>query len=115
MNQAEQFTREREQLNRIVMKYAGLGIKRLYRLDEQVYQDGTFPGKIKELMGLAVSTALRCDDCITHHLVRCHQSGASDEEVEETLSISLVIGGSIVIPHLRRAFKVWDELKKGNK
>jgi AhpD family alkylhydroperoxidase len=105
------FREERERLNQMVMKYAGTSIKRFYHLDGQVYEEGALPKKTKELMGLVASLALRCDDCILYHLTRCHEEGIRDEELEEALAIGLVVGGSITIPHLRRAFQAWDELK----
>jgi ribonuclease HI len=95
----------------MVMKYAGLGIKRFYNLDEQVYRSGALPAKSKEMLGLVASLVLRCDDCVAYHLVRCRQEGMSSEELEEAVAIGLVVGGSIVIPHLRRAWQLWDELE----
>ena len=109
----EEFKKERERLNDIVMKYAGLETKRFFSLDSQVYrEDGAIPVKYKEMMGLVASLVLRCDDCIKYHMIRCKDEGVSDLEIEEALSISLIVGGSIVIPHLRRAFETWDELNK---
>jgi len=107
-----EFEEEREQLNKIVMKYAGMEIKRFYSLDSQVYREGALPAKMKELIGLVASLVLRCDDCIKYHIIRCHKEGISDQELAEVLAIGLVIGGSITIPHLRRALQAWDELKK---
>ena len=111
MSSMSDFQKERERLNKIVMKYASQGIKRFYSLDGQVYRDGALPVKIKELMGLVASLALRCDDCIKYHIARASETGVSDEELEESLAIALIVGGSITIPHLRRAFAAWDELK----
>jgi AhpD family alkylhydroperoxidase len=111
-NTIEKFNEERDRLNEIVMKYAGTPIKRFYSLDSQVYQDGALPAKTKELLGLVASLVLRCDDCITYHLIQCCEKGVNDSELEEALGIGLVVGGSITIPHLRRALKTWDELKK---
>ncbi|MCR4407772.1 MAG: carboxymuconolactone decarboxylase family protein [Anaerolineae bacterium] len=108
----ETFKKERERLNEIVMKYSGLSIKRFYSLDSQVYRQGALPAKTKELLGLVASLVLRCDDCIKYHIVRCHEEGVTSEELEEALTIGLVVGGSITIPHLRRAFQAWDELKQ---
>lgn len=104
------FQEERAALNELVMRYAGLSIKRFYNLDTQVYQDGALPAKTKELLGLVASTVLRCDDCIKYHLGQCHKLGVTTEELEEALAVALIVGGSIVIPHLRRAFKAWEEL-----
>ena len=108
----DDFQNERDRLDRIVEKYGGQAIKRFYSLDSQVYRDGSLPVSAKELLGLVASLVLRCDDCIKYHVNRCFETGVKDEELEEALAIGLVVGGSITIPHLRRAFEVWDELKK---
>ncbi|MBC7252143.1 MAG: carboxymuconolactone decarboxylase family protein [Anaerolineae bacterium] len=108
----EKFKEERERLNRIVMQYGDLEIKRFYSLDSQVYREGALPRKTKELLGLVASLVLRCDDCIKYHIIRCHEEGVTSAELEEALAIGLVVGGSITIPHLRRAFEAWDELQK---
>jgi len=107
----DRFRAEREKLNETVMKYAGREIKRFYSIDAQVYQDGALPAKTKELLGLVASLVLRCDDCISYHIIQCHESNVSDEELEEALAVAVVVGGSITIPHLRRALQSWDELK----
>ena len=108
----EKFRREREELNKIVMKYSGTNIKRFYSLDSQVYSEGALSKKIKELLGLVASFVLRCDDCIKYHIIRCHEEGVKSDELDEALAIGLVVGGSITIPHLRRALQAWDELKE---
>lgn len=108
----ETFKKERERLNEIVMKYSGLSIKRFYSLDSQVYRQGALPAKTKELLGLVASLVLRCDDCIKYHIIRCHEEGVTNEELEEALTIGLIVGGSITIPHLRRAFQAWNELRQ---
>ena len=110
----ENFQTEREALNDLVMEYAGLGTKRFYSLDSQAYRDGALPSKTKELLGLVASLVLRCDDCIKYHVIRCHEEGVRDEEFEEALFIGLLVGGSITIPHQRRAFQAWNELKLKN-
>jgi len=107
----EKFKKERERLNQIVMKYGGTNIKRFYSIDSQVYREGTLSAKTKELLGLVASLVLRCDDCVNYHILRCRDEGVKDNEFEEALAIGLVVGGSITIPHLRRAFEAWDELK----
>ena len=114
-NIIENFQQERERLNEIVMKYAQLETKRFWSLDGQIYRDGALPAKFKEMLGLVASLVLRCDDCVKYHIIRCHEEGISNEEMEEALSIGLVVGGSIVIPHLRRAFEAWDELSEKHK
>ena len=108
----EEFQKQREELNRLVMEYAGQGTKRFYSLDSQAYREGALPVKIKELLGLVASFVLRCDDCINYHIIRCFEEGVSDRELEEALFIGLAVGGTITIPHQRKAFKAWDELKK---
>jgi AhpD family alkylhydroperoxidase len=107
----EEFEEERERLNQIVMRYAGLNMKRFLSLDSQVYREGALPASTKELLGLVASLVLRCDDCIKYHLVRCREEGLSSEELEEALAVGLVVGGSITIPHLRRAFEAWSQLQ----
>jgi AhpD family alkylhydroperoxidase len=111
----EEFQKDRERLNQIVMKYAGINVKRFWSIDSQVYRQGALPAKTKELLGLVASLVLRCDDCVKYHIVRCHEEEMKDDELEEALAIALVVGGSITIPHLRRAFEVWDELKTTGK
>ncbi|MCB0304882.1 MAG: carboxymuconolactone decarboxylase family protein [Calditrichaeota bacterium] len=107
----QKFWEEREQLNETVLKNAGLTTRRFFSLDHQAYQEGALPVKTKELLGLVASLVLRCDDCISYHLVRCREEGVSAAELEEALSIGLVVGGSITIPHLRRAFRAWEEME----
>ncbi len=104
------FQRERDELNRIVLKFAGKNLKRFYSLDSAVYRDGTLPAKTKELLGFVASLVLRCDDCILYHLIRCFEEGVSTEAFEEATTIGLAVGGSITIPHIRRAMKNWQEL-----
>jgi AhpD family alkylhydroperoxidase len=111
MGDIEKFQQEREVLNELVMKYAGLGTKRYYSLDSQAYREGVLPVKTKELLGLVASFVLRCDDCIAYHVIRCHEEGVSSEALDEALFIGLIVGGTITIPHQRRAMKVWDELQ----
>lgn len=111
MSDIEHFQQERERLNTLVMKYAGLGTKRYYSLDSQAYREGALPIKTKELLGLVASFVLRCDDCIKYHIIRCHEAGVSSEELEEALFIGLIVGGTITIPHQRRAMEAWDQLK----
>jgi len=111
-NRIGNFKKERDSLNEIVMKYANLNLKRFYSLDEQVYRRGALPAKTKELLGLVASLVLRCDDCILYHLIQCHKNKISDDELEEALAIGLAVGGSITIPHLRRAYQAWDEMSE---
>ncbi len=101
---------ERLVLNDRVMDIAGLEIKRFFSLDTQTYREGALPARTKELLGLVASLVLRCDDCILYHVIRCHEEGISSEEFQEACSVGLIVGGSIVIPHLRRAAARWAEL-----
>ncbi len=110
MKKWEAFWKERERLNELVLENADKVTKRFFSLDSQVYREGSIPIKYKELMGLVASLVLRCDDCITYHMVQCHRSGVSRDELIEAMSIALVVGGSIVIPHLRRAYEIMEEL-----
>lgn len=109
----ERFTREREEGNRRVSEAGNLTINRFFALDNRAYEDGALPARTKELLGLAASTVLRCDDCIRYHLMRCREEGLGREEIHEALAVSLVVGGSIVIPHLRRALGFLEELDAG--
>lgn len=107
----EDFRREREELNDLLMSYADMPTKRFMSLDSQVYRDGVLDRKTKEMIGLVASLVLRCDDCVKYHLDTCRRLGVTDGEIMEALSIGLIMGGSIVIPHLRKAVKTWDDLK----
>jgi AhpD family alkylhydroperoxidase len=106
-----EFREERERMNERVLEVGGLGIQRFFALDARTYEEGALDARTKELLGLAASTALRCDDCITYHLVRCVEEGAGDDEIMEALNVALVVGGSIVIPHLRRAVARLQEIR----
>jgi len=108
----DEFQQEREKLNQLVMAYAGQGTKRFYSLDSQAYREGALSVKVKEMLGLVASFVLRCDDCIKYHIIRCFEEGLSDEELEEALFVGLMVGGTITIPHQRRAMQAWDELKR---
>ncbi len=99
----KKFEEERARLNEVVLSNGHLGIKRFFALDEQAYHPGALPAKSKELMGLVASLVLRCDDCVSYHLIRCREEGVTREEFSEAFNIALVVGGSIVIPHLRTA------------
>jgi AhpD family alkylhydroperoxidase len=107
----EEFRRFRERMNERILDAGNLEIRRFFALDTRTYEDGALDGRTKELLGLVASMVLRCDDCITYHLARCVEEGVSDEELFETFSVGLVVGGSIVIPHLRRAVATLEELR----
>ena len=108
----EEFRKFRERMNSEILGENNLVINRFFALDTRTYESGALDAKTKELLGLVASLVLRCDDCVTYHLVRCAEEGASRDEMFESLSVGLVVGGSIVIPHLRRAVDRWNELEK---
>jgi ribonuclease HI len=107
---ARQFLENRSRLNSIVNDADNYLVKRFYNIDHNTYLEGAIPAKYKELMGLVVSAGLRCDDCVNYHIIQSFRLGASREEQEESLNVALVVGGSIVIPHLRRAYALLGEL-----
>ena len=115
MSRLESFRKERERLNARVLETATLETKRFFSLDGQTYRAGALSSKTKELMGLVASMVLRCDDCISYHLIRCAEEGVSDAEFQESFTVALIVGGSIVIPHLRRAVDFLDEIRAGGK
>lgn len=108
----EEFRRFRERMNDRILEAGNLEIKRFFALDTRTYEEGALSVKTKELLGLVASMVLRCDDCVTYHMVRCKEEGVTDEEFFETFSVGLVVGGSIVIPHLRRAVDTLDQLTR---
>jgi AhpD family alkylhydroperoxidase len=107
------FEKERERLNELVLASGHLGIKRFFALDEQAYLAGALPVKTKELLGLVASMVLRCNECIAYHLVRCREARITREELDEAFNVALVVGGSIVIPHLRFAAEKLESLDEG--
>ncbi|MCL7454390.1 MAG: carboxymuconolactone decarboxylase family protein [Anaerolineae bacterium] len=98
-------------MNQRILSTGHLGIKRFFNLDTKAYEDGALPASTKELLGLVASAVLRCNDCIDYHLIQCVDAGFTDEELHEALNVALVVGGSIVIPHLRHAFETIDLLR----
>jgi len=110
MSKLEEFKKFREKINKEIDRIDNQTIKRFFALDNQAYREETLSAKTKELLGLVASMVLRCDDCITYHLWQANKAGASKKEVEETMAIALVVGGSIVIPHMRRAVAIIGEM-----
>jgi AhpD family alkylhydroperoxidase len=106
----DEFDRYRAEMNERILGSNHLGIKRFFALDTQAYEDGALDKRTKELMGLAASMVLRCDDCITYHVKQCAAAGVTREEFLDAFNVALVVGGSIVIPHLRRAVERLDQL-----
>ena len=106
----DDFEKFRADLNDEILACGHLGMKRFFALDHQAYEPGALDTKTKELLGLVASTVLRCDDCVTYHLVRAGETGWSRAEVIDALNVALVVGGSITIPHVRRAFARMREI-----
>lgn len=107
-NRLEEFSTYRNRMNERIRLIEHLGIKRFFNLDNAAYKDGALDGKTKELLGLVASAVLRCNDCIDYHVLQCVQAGWKDEELYDALNVALIVGGSIVIPHLRHAIESID-------
>jgi AhpD family alkylhydroperoxidase len=110
-NQVQEFNEYRSRMNERILSQDNLVLKRLFNLDTNTYAEGALSVKTKELLGLVASMVLRCDDCIRYHLGRCHEEGVTTEELFETFAVANIVGGTIVIPHLRRAVEYWDQLR----
>ena len=111
MSQVKEFNEYRAKMNKKILAEDNKVLKRFFNLDTNAYQEGALSGKTKELLGLIASMVLRCDDCIRYHLGKCHEQGVSTEELFELLAIANLVGGSICIPHTRRAVEYWEELQ----
>ena len=107
------FTEFRQRMNERILAEDNQVVRRFFALDTQTYKPGALDVKTKELLGLVASMVLRCDDCISYHIAQCREAGVTREEFFETFSVGLVVGGSIVIPHLRRAVDFLDQLESG--
>ncbi len=114
MSKLAEFRQFREKMNERILTADNLEIRRFFALDSRVYENGALDTRTKELLGLVASLVLRCDDCITYHVARSLEEGITDAEIFEAFSVGLVVGGSIVIPHLRRAVATVDELRSEN-
>ncbi|MBO0360358.1 carboxymuconolactone decarboxylase family protein [Hymenobacter sp. BT186] len=112
MSQVTEFNEYRQRMNEKIMAADNKVIKRFFNLDTNTYQAGALDVKTKEMLGLACSMVLRCDDCIKYHLGKCYEEKLTDEEIYEVFAIANLIGGSIVIPHFRRAVEYWEILKE---
>lgn len=106
----QEFNAYRERMNERILSSDNLVIKRLYNLDTNAYMEGALNVKTKEMLGLVASMVLRCDDCIKYHVGKCKEEGITREEIFEVFSIASIVGGTIVIPHLRRAVEYWEAL-----
>jgi AhpD family alkylhydroperoxidase len=110
MSQKGDFDAYRERMNEKILAQNNKVVNRFFSLDNQTYKDGALSAKTKEMLGLVASMVLRCDDCIKYHLDKCHQLGVSTDEIYEILAVGNMVGGSICIPHMRRAIEYWEEL-----
>lgn len=111
MGIVEEFNEYRSRMNEKIMDSDSLIIKRIFNLDTNAYAEGQLDTKSKELIGLTCSLVLRCDDCVRYHLGKCHELGFTTGQINEAMGVATLIGGTIVIPHLRRAFEFWEELE----
>lgn len=112
MNQVEEFNAYRSKMNEKIMAADNKVLKRIFNLDTNAYAEGTLDVQTKELIGLTCSMVLRCDDCVKYHLGKAKEVGLSDEQIVEAMAIANLVGGTIVIPHLRRAMEYLEELNK---
>lgn len=111
MSLVTEFNEYRSKMNDKILSSDNKVIKRIFNLDTNTYAEGALSEKTKEMMGLSCSMVLRCDDCIKYHLGKCFELGVTDAEMQEIFSVATLIGGTIVIPHLRRAVEYWEELR----
>lgn len=111
MSLVENFNTYRSRMNEKILNSDSLILKRIFNLDTNAYAEGSLDVKSKELIGLTCSLVLRCDDCVKYHLGKCKEIGLSTSEVNEAMGVATLVGGTIVIPHLRRAFEYWEELQ----
>ena len=111
MGIVEDFNGYRSRMNEKILASDSLIIKRIFNLDTNAYSEGALDVRSKELIGLTCSLVLRCDDCVRYHLGKCKEIGLSTAEINEAMGVATLVGGTIVIPHLRRAFEYWEELE----
>lgn len=112
MTLIQDFNEYRQRMNDLILSHDNKVIKRFFSLDRQTYAEGALPEVTKELLGLVASMVLRCDDCVKYHLGRCHELGVTKAQVYETCAVALIVGGSIFVPHMRRAAEYWEDLEK---
>jgi len=112
MSAVKEFNDYREKMNEKILAEDNLVLKRFFSLDTATYKDGALSSRTKEMLGLVASMVLRCDDCIKYHLEKCHQEKVNTKELFEILSVANLVGGSICIPHTRRAVEYWEELQQ---
>lgn len=112
MGQVQEFNAYRAKMNEKILSADNVVLKRLFNLDTNTYVEGALPVKTKELLGLVASMVLRCDDCIKYHLEKCKDNQVTTDELFEVFAVANIVGGTIVIPHTRRAVEFWEELQK---
>ena len=110
--QVQEFNEYREKMNEVILGKQNKVINRLFNLDTNTYAEGALPVKTKEMLGLVASMVLRCDDCIKYHVGKCHEQGVTTDELYEIFAIANIVGGTIVIPHTRRAAEYWEALQE---
>lgn len=113
-SKVDAFNAYRAKMNEKILAQDNLVIKRIFNIDANAYQDGALPLKTKELLGLVASMVLRCDDCIAYHLGKAKEAGTTTAEIMEVFAIANLVGGTIVIPHTRRALEFWEALHENN-
>jgi AhpD family alkylhydroperoxidase len=111
--QVAEFNEYRTKMNEVLLGKQNKVLGRLFNLDTNTYAEGALPVKTKEMLGLVASMVLRCDDCIKYHLGKCHEEGITTEEMYEIFAVANIVGGTIVIPHTRRAAEYWEALQEG--
>ena len=112
MKDIKEFNEFRSKMNERILGCGHVGLKRFWALDGRAYRENALDEKTLELLGLATSMVLRCDDCVTYHLIRCVQLGVTNEELQDAVNVSLIVGGSITVPHIRGAFETIDRCRE---
>lgn len=111
-NEIKEFNDYRSKMNELILSKDNLVLKRLFNLDSNTYAEGALPVKTKEMLGLVASMVLRCDDCIKYHLLKCYEAKCNTQEIYELFAVANIVGGTIVIPHTRRAAEFWEAICK---
>ena len=112
MKDLNEFNRFRKELNEKILNCGHLGLKRFWALDSRAYEENALDVKTLELLGLTTSMVLRCDDCVAYHIIRCVQLGFTDAELHDALNVCVIVGGSITVPHIRRAFETLEKCRE---
>ena len=115
MKDLNEYNRFRKEMNEKILGCGHLGLKRFWALDSRAYSKNSLDEKTLELLGLTTSMVLRCDDCVAYHIIRCVQLGFTDEELHDALNVCVIVGGSITVPHIRRAFETLEKCREQEK